>query len=112
MGSLVLAVMFDQCAHLCWRREEHQCSVTRHAAGQDDRLAGQRADVARIDLETEIGLPKLGAPTVGRCYPIGVLVVVDGYHLTARSDLLEVLKLRRQSCLRVSRATDIVRGGR
>src|SRR5260370_39354762 len=98
--------MFDQGAHLCWRREKHRYAVTHHAGGQDDRLDGQRAGVARIDLETKVALPKVGASTVGRCYLVGISVVAGGLHLTVRPDLLEILKLPRQSRPHVSRATD------
>jgi len=57
-GIAVSALMFDKALISAGRREEHQCSVTHHAAGQDDRLAGEWAVVARIDLETEIPPPK------------------------------------------------------
>src|SRR5260370_19035843 len=102
--------MFDQGAHLCWRREKLRYAVTHHAGGQDDRFAGQRAGVARIDLETKVALPKVGASTAGRSYLVGISVVADGSRRTVRPDLLEILKLRRQSRPHVSRATDIVRG--
>src|SRR6266849_3674805 len=108
--SAVSALMFDRGAHLCWRREKHRYAVTHHAGGQDDRSAGQRAGVARIDLEAKVGFRKVGALAVGRRYLVGVSVVANRHHLTVRPDLLEILKLRCQSGLRVSCATDIVRG--
>jgi hypothetical protein len=108
LSRLVSALMHNQGAYLPWRREQHRCPVTHHAGGQDDRLVGQRAGIARIDLEAEIAFRKLSALTVGRYDRISALGMADGYDAAIRSDLLETWKLRRQSGLRVPRAANLV----
>src|SRR5918912_1176545 len=69
--------LLDEAADLLWRGEHDGSAIALHAGADDHRIAGQRAEFARVGFETQVEFPYLVRLSVRGLHRVRVAAMAE-----------------------------------